>query len=101
VDCVYWATSGITRLHNVALTGSRSLLTFRWSRSANPRRQFLASKGITDERVINVIRKFVKTARRYRTIQIQAGPHTITAADPAPTDLQAALDQIHGRSSAH
>ena len=30
------------------------------------------------------IRKFVKTARRYRTIQIQAGPHTITAADPLP-----------------
>ena len=29
------------------------------------------------------IRKFVKTARRYRTIQIQAGDHVITAADPA------------------
>src|ERR1700678_2966719 len=28
------------------------------------------------------IRKFVKTPRRYRTIQIQAGPHAITAADP-------------------
>jgi hypothetical protein len=28
------------------------------------------------------IRKFVKTARRYRTIQIQAGQHTITAAAP-------------------
>jgi hypothetical protein len=31
------------------------------------------------------IRKFVKTARRYRTIQIQAGNHVITAADPSPT----------------
>jgi hypothetical protein len=30
------------------------------------------------------IRKFIKTARRYRTIEIQAGPHTITAADPCP-----------------
>jgi hypothetical protein len=30
------------------------------------------------------IRKFVKTARRYRTIQIQAGSHTFTAADPIP-----------------
>jgi hypothetical protein len=30
------------------------------------------------------IRKFVRTARRYRTIQIQAGAHTITAADPRP-----------------
>jgi transposase len=37
------------------------------------------------------IRRFVKTARRYRTIQIQAGPHTITAADPLPEDLRTAL----------
>jgi sulfur transfer protein SufE len=42
------------------------------------------------------IRKFVKTARRYRTIQIQAGPRTITAADPLPHELRQALDQIHG-----
>jgi hypothetical protein len=41
------------------------------------------------------IRKFVRTARRYRTIQIQAGDHTITAADPLPDDLQHALDRIH------
>ncbi len=27
-------------------------------------------------------RKFVRTARRYRTIEIQAGAHTVTAADP-------------------
>jgi len=40
------------------------------------------------------IRKFVKTARRYRTIQIQAGPHTISAADPLPDDLRQALDAI-------
>jgi len=30
------------------------------------------------------IRRFVKTARRYRTIHIQAGDHVITAADPLP-----------------
>ena len=30
------------------------------------------------------IRKFVRTARRCRTIEIQAGDHTITAADPCP-----------------
>ncbi len=40
------------------------------------------------------IRKFVKTARRYRTIQIQAGPHTINAADPLPDDLRQALETI-------
>jgi hypothetical protein len=36
------------------------------------------------------IRKFVKTARRYRTIQIQAGRQTITAADPLSGDLRQA-----------
>jgi len=40
------------------------------------------------------IRKFVKTARRYRTVQIQAGTHTITAADPLPDDLRQALEAI-------
>lgn len=43
------------------------------------------------------IRKLVKTARRYKTIEIQAGPHIITAADPLPDDLREALDRIHGR----
>jgi hypothetical protein len=41
------------------------------------------------------IKKFVKTARRYRTIQTQAGAHTITAADPLPGDLHDALEAIH------
>lgn len=41
------------------------------------------------------IRKFVRTARRYRTIQIQAGAHTITAADPLPADLRRALEAIN------
>jgi len=48
------------------------------------------------------IRKFVKTARRYRTIEIRAGQHTITAADPLPDDLRQALDTIARASgSAH
>jgi hypothetical protein len=42
------------------------------------------------------IKRFVITTRRYRTIQIQAGDHTITAADPLPDDLQTALNTIHG-----
>ncbi len=41
------------------------------------------------------IRKFVKTARRYRTIQIRAGDHIITAADPIPDDLRHALEAIN------
>jgi transposase len=40
------------------------------------------------------IRKFVKTARRYRTVQIQAGDQVITAADPLPSDLRDALNKI-------
>lgn len=31
------------------------------------------------------IKRFVRTARRYRTVQIQVGKHTITAEDPSPT----------------
>ena len=41
------------------------------------------------------IKKFVRTARRYRTIEIQAGPHLVTAADPLPDDLRAALTKIN------
>src|SRR6516165_10654665 len=40
------------------------------------------------------IRRFVRTARRYRTIEIQAGPHLITAAHPLPDDLRQALAAI-------
>jgi len=47
------------------------------------------------------IRKFVRTARRYRTIEIQAGDHTITAADPLPEELRDALDRIHRSSGPH
>jgi hypothetical protein len=41
------------------------------------------------------IRRFVRTARRYRTIQVQAGLHVITAADHLPADLHQALDTIN------
>ena len=44
------------------------------------------------------IKKFVRTARRYRTIEIQAGKHTITAADPLPDDLAEALQALRGAS---
>jgi hypothetical protein len=47
------------------------------------------------------IRKFVKTARRYRTIEIQAGDHVIPAADPIPDDLRQALDAINTQTGAH
>jgi transposase len=48
------------------------------------------------------IRKFVKTTRRYRTVEIQAGAHIITAADPLPDDVRDALDTItSARPRAH
>jgi len=40
------------------------------------------------------IRRFVRTARRYRTIQIRAGQHILTAQDPLPPDLRDALTLI-------
>jgi hypothetical protein len=41
------------------------------------------------------IRKFVRTARRYRTIEIRAGQHTLTAEDPLPADLREILALIN------
>jgi len=40
------------------------------------------------------IRKFVRTTRRYRTVHIRVGNHTVTAEDPLPPDLRDALAQI-------
>jgi hypothetical protein len=44
------------------------------------------------------IKKFVRTARRYRTVKIKAGSQILTAADPIPDDLREALARI---SSGH
>jgi hypothetical protein len=40
------------------------------------------------------IRKFVRTVRRYRTIEIRAGQHILTAEDPLPPDLREVLALI-------
>jgi hypothetical protein len=40
------------------------------------------------------IKKFVRTARRYRTVTIQAGNQTLTAAEPPPPDLAEILAKI-------
>jgi hypothetical protein len=48
------------------------------------------------------IRKSLKTARRYRTIEIQAGRQAVIAADPLPDDLCQALEAItHGSRGEH
>jgi transposase len=41
------------------------------------------------------IKSFVRTARRYRTVQIKAGRQILTAADPLPDDLREALATIN------
>jgi hypothetical protein len=47
------------------------------------------------------IKKFVRTARRYRTVTIRAGQQTLTAADPIPDHLREALATINPPDSAH
>jgi Transposase DDE domain len=47
------------------------------------------------------IKKFLRTARRYRTVSIRVTDHIITAADPLPDDLRHALKAIHANSTAH
>ena len=46
------------------------------------------------------IKKFVRTARRYRTVRIKAGRQILTAADPLPDDLREAFAAI-GTGHAH
>jgi Transposase DDE domain len=41
------------------------------------------------------IKKFVRTTRRYRTVEIRAGNQTLTAQDPLPADLRDALALIN------
>ena len=57
-----------------------------------PRRCTIAFAALAVTRFIEdrtgwSIRKFVRTAHGYRTTQVRAGHHTITAEDPLPPDL--------------
>jgi len=54
----------------------------------------LAVTRFIEDRTGWSIKKFVRTARRYRTVQIRAGKHTLTAEDPLPPDLCDALALI-------
>jgi hypothetical protein len=47
------------------------------------------------------IKRFVRAARRYRTVQIRAGDQLLTAEDPLPDDLRAALGAISSAGGAH
>jgi hypothetical protein len=61
----------------------------------------LAVSRFVEARTGWTIRKFVHTARRYRTIQINAGGQLLTAEDPIPDDLHEALTRIGDLGTAH
>lgn len=55
----------------------------------------LAVTRLIEARTSWSIKKFVRTARRYRTVQIRAGNQILTAEDPLPDDLKTALALIN------
>ena len=61
----------------------------------------LAVSRLIEHRTGWSIRRFVRTARRFRTVQIRIGDHLLTAQDPLPTDLRDALTAITKPGSAH
>lgn len=61
----------------------------------------LAVGRLVEDRTGWSIKRFVRTARRYRTVHIRAGQHLLTAEDPLPEDLRAALEMITEPRSAH
>lgn len=54
----------------------------------------LAVTRLIEDRTGWSIKKFVRTARRYRTVDIRAGRHVLTAEDPLANDLRDALAVI-------
>jgi hypothetical protein len=61
----------------------------------------LAVSRFVEDRTGWSIKRFVRTARRYRTVQIHAGARLLTAEDPLPEDLRDALTKINRLESAH
>ena len=55
----------------------------------------LAVTRFIEDRTGWSIKKFVRTARRYRTVRISTGKHELTAEDPLPADLRDALAMIN------
>ena len=57
----------------------------------------LAISHCIETRTSWTIKKFVRTLRRYRTVKINTGSHTLTAEDRLPDDIREALTAIHQR----
>jgi hypothetical protein len=54
----------------------------------------LAITRFIEDRTGGSIKKFVRTASRYRTVHIRAGQHVLTAEDPRPVEFRNSLAQI-------
>lgn len=61
----------------------------------------LAVGRLVEQRTGWSIRRFVHTARRYRTVHIRAGQQLLTTEDPIPADLREALTKITKPGGAH
>jgi hypothetical protein len=61
----------------------------------------VAVSRLIEDRTGWSIRKFVRTARRYRTVHIRAGQQLLTTEDPLPDDLREALALITRPEGAH
>jgi hypothetical protein len=61
----------------------------------------LAVGRLVEDRTDWSIRRFVRTARRYRTVQIRVGSQLLAAEDPIPDDLRDALTRITSPDGAH
>jgi hypothetical protein len=61
----------------------------------------LAVSRLVEDRTGWSTKKFVRTARRYRTVQIRAGAQLLTAEDPIPDDLRDVLARISESKRLH
>jgi hypothetical protein len=61
----------------------------------------LAITRLIETRTDWSIKQFIRTARRYRTVTINAAGQLLTARDPIPDDLRQALDAITRPTGAH
>ena len=55
----------------------------------------LAVTRLIEDRTGWSIKKFVRTARRYRTMPFRVGQQLILAEEPLPDDLRTALERIN------
>lgn len=55
----------------------------------------LAVTRFVEDRTGWSIKKFIRTARRYRTVRISTGKHELTAEDPLPAEVRDALAAIN------